>query len=207
MAEAVLPPIERSFCTQGEQDSKFRGAYAGTSRIPDIAVQVPNEDYDLETTLVLEIGFSQEYKSITEACRSWLEGTRTVKMCVVVVFKEVPKYNCPLDLDMDEEELNGINFPDEGEVKVGDISMAGPFGPALFKRLPEEEVDEEEEEEGKPNVVWVGNIQTAFLERWRLNGDKAVRYGKRTVSYLFLMKISLTNWYVTEPANDQNCQF
>ena len=42
----------------------------------------------------------------------------------------------------------------------------------------EEEVDEEkEEEEGKPNVVWVGNIKTAFLERWKLNAkNKAVQY-------------------------------
>jgi hypothetical protein len=245
-----LPPQEQSFCVEGEENSTFHGIYAGTTRIGDVAVQVRNQDEELETTLVIEIGFSQDYESIINACQSWLEGTKTVRMCVVVFFEEQPKYRCPLDINMDDELFERMKFPDEEDLRQRDIYMAGPFGPALFKRLPDDEdtdeteaddqeelandeaetddddADEteaddqaelandeaetandeaettndeaetaEEEDEGEANLPWVGNISTAFLECWKLNprSNKAVRCGRRTVSYLFLMRISLTN--------------
>jgi hypothetical protein len=190
-----LPPQEQS------ENSKFHGIYAGTTRIEDVAVQVRNQDEELETALVIEVGFSQDYESIIKACRSWLEGTKTVRMCVVF-FEEEPKYKCP----MDEELFESMKFPDEADLMPRDINMAGPFGPALFKCLPNEEADEtepddqaepandeaetaEEEDEGEANLAWVGNISTTFLERWKLSSrsNKAVRCGRRTVSYLRIL--------------------
>ncbi|KAN0083682.1 hypothetical protein V8E54_002770 [Elaphomyces granulatus] len=194
------------------KNSKFHGIYAGTTRIGDVAVQVRNQDEELETALVIEVGFSQDYESIIKACRSWLEGTKTARMCVVVFFEEEPKYKCPLDINMDEAL----------DLRPRDIYMAGPFGPALFKydedadetsavfgvekyfsifsvhieavALDETEPDDqaepandeaetaEEEDEGEANLTWVGNISTAFLERWKLNprSNKTVRCGGRT---------------------------
>jgi len=64
------------------------------------------------------------------------------------------------------------------------------------EELGDEEPDNEEPDDEE--LKWVGNISTAFLERWKRDArtGQAKKYGKRVVSYMLLMRISLTNWYV-----------
>ena len=86
--------------------------------------------------------------------------------------------------------------------------LEGPFGPAIYKRLNNEELGDEElddeelgdeesddEEPDNGELKWAGNISTVFLERWKRDArtGKAKKYGKRVVSYILLVRISLTN--------------
>jgi hypothetical protein len=102
-------------------------------------------------------------------------------MCVVMFFEEEPKYKCPLDINMDEELFESMKSSDEADLRPRHIYMAGPFGPALFKCLPnDEDVDETEpndhaepandeaetageEDEGEANLAWSGIYPLHFL--------------------------------------------
>ena len=202
-AEADLPLDAQCFCVQGQEMNKFKGQYCGSKKIADLAVQITNARDQFETKLVIEVGFSEEYDDLIEDVKLWLEGMPTVSMCVLVSLEEEPKYSCPVDKNMDKEEFEKLGFPENPfEVEPEHIHLEGPFGPATYKG-PDEEVDDEEADDEEPNneepdsekLVWVGNISTAFLERWKRDArtGKAKRYGKRVVSYLLLMRISLTN--------------
>jgi hypothetical protein len=176
--------------------NKFEGQYSGSAKIADLAVQVTNPDGQLETKLVVEIGFSEKYADLVKDIRLWLEGMSSVSMCVLVSFEEEPPYQCPIDNNMDEEEFKKLEFPNPWELEPKDIHLESPFGPATYKELDGEELDDEELDNKK--LVWVGRISTAFLEQWKRDKKtgKAKKYGKRVVSYLLLMRISLTKWYV-----------
>jgi hypothetical protein len=107
---------------------------------------------------------------------------------------------------MDEEEFKKLGFSGPQELKSKDFHLESPFGPATYKGLASEELDNEEPDDEDPDdeeldikeFVWVGHISTAFLERWTRDKKTgtATGYGKRVVSYLLLMRISFTNWYI-----------
>ena len=42
--------------------------------------------------MVFEIGFSQDYEDLVKDAKLWLEGMKSVNICVVVGFEEEPKY-------------------------------------------------------------------------------------------------------------------
>ena len=187
--------------------NNFEGQYWGSAKIADLAVQIINAKDQLETKMVVEIGFSEDYETLTNDARLWLEGMSSVSLCVLVSFEEEPRYQCPVDDNMDEEKFKKLGFPDPWELKPKDFHLQGLFGPAIYKthdneELDNEELDDEESDDEEPDneeLVWAGNISTAFLERWKRDArtGQAKKYGKRVVSYmLLLMRISLTNWYV-----------
>ncbi|KAN0076121.1 hypothetical protein V8E54_006263 [Elaphomyces granulatus] len=157
VAESSLPFLAR--CR--EEMKGFSGEYAGSSKVADLAIQINNADDELENKMDFEIGFSQDYEDLSN-------------ICVVVGFEEEPKYECPVDIDMDEEEFGGIGFPDPAELTPKDIRLSGPFGPAVFgkspyggvngevdKKVDDEEVDAEPDEEH--DIVWVGRISKDLL--------------------------------------------
>ncbi|XTI95191.1 hypothetical protein V2W45_1444592 [Cenococcum geophilum] len=202
-AEADLPLDAQCVCVQGQEMDQFEGQYYGSTKTADLAVRIINDRDQLETKLVVEIGFSEEYDDLVEDVKLWLEGMRTVSMCVLVNLEEEPKYSCPVDNNMDEKRFRELVFPDNPlEVQPEHIHLEGPFGPATYKGLEEvdhegpdheepnneEHDNEESDHEGPDNeepdnekLVWVGNISTAFLERWKRDArtGKAKRYGKR----------------------------
>jgi hypothetical protein len=234
-AQADLPYPARCFCVQGQAMNRFDGQYLGSVKIADLAVQIRNARGQMETKLVVEIGFSEEYNALINDVRLWLEGMNSVSICMLVSFDEEPRYRCPVDDNMEEEEFKKLGFPDPGELRPEDFHLKGPFGPAIYKgraneeldneepddeepgdeepddgELDDEEPDDEEPDDGElddeepddeePNeeldikeLVWVGRISTAFLERWIRDAKtgRAKRYGKRRVSYMLLMRISL----------------
>jgi hypothetical protein len=198
----------------------FRGQYLGSTKTADLAVQITNAKGQYETKMVVEIGFSEEYAALINDVRLWLEGMSSVSLCVLVNFEEEPRYRCSVDDNMDEEEFKKLRFPDPWELKPEHFHLKGPFGPAIYKGLDDEELDDEEpdneelndeelgdkepdneesddEESDNKELKWAGNISTAFLERWKRDAKtgKAKKCGKRVVSYILLMRISLTNWY------------
>jgi hypothetical protein len=61
------------------------------SRMLGLSLMSINVSLLIGTVRLIEVGFTQDYKSIIEACRSWLEGTATVRLCVVF-FEEIPSY-------------------------------------------------------------------------------------------------------------------
>ena len=187
--------------------NQFDGQYLGSVKIADLAVQIRNARGQMETKLVVEIGFSEEYNALI---RLWLEGMDSVSICMLVSFDEEPRYRCPVDDNMEEEEFKKLGFPDPGELRPEDFRLEGPFGPAIYKGRANEELDNEEPDDEEPGdeepddeepdkeldikeLVWVGRISTAFLEWWIRDAKtgKAKKYGKRRVSYTLLMRISL----------------
>ena len=185
VAEANLPRPARCRCVANQEMNGFEGQYLGSTKTPDLAVQIRNADEELETKMVVEVGFSEEYQALINDATLWLEGMSSVSLCLLVSFEEEPPYQCPVDdANMDDEKFKKLGFP----------------GPAIYKRLHNEEVEDEEVDEEPDNEEpkWAGNISTAFLERWKRDAKtgKAKKYGKRVVSNILLMRISLTNWYV-----------
>ncbi|OCK89387.1 uncharacterized protein K441DRAFT_667821 [Cenococcum geophilum 1.58] len=149
-AEADLPLDAQCVCVQGQEMDQFEGQYYGSTKTADLAVRIINDRDQLETKLVVEIGFSEEYDDLVEDVKLWLEGMRTVSMCVLVNLEEEPKYSCPVDNNMDEKRFRELVFPDNPlEVQPEHIHLEGPFGPATYKGL--EEVDHEGPDHEEPN--------------------------------------------------------
>jgi hypothetical protein len=203
-SQTDLPLSARLFCVTGQAMRGFRGQYLGSTKTADLAVQITNAKGQYETKMVVEIGFSEEYEALIKDARLWLEGMSSVSLYVLVSFEEEPRYRCPVDNNMDEEEFKKLGFPDPWELKPEHFHLKGPFGPAIYKGLDDEELGDEElgdeelgdEEPDSEELVWAGNISTAFLERWKRDkAGKAKKNGQRIVSYMLLMRISLTNWY------------
>jgi hypothetical protein len=213
-AQTDLPRRARLSCVTGEEMNGFENQYSGSTKIPDLGVQIINHDDELETKMVVEIGFSEDYDALINDARLWLEGTSSVSLCVLISFEEKPHYQCPVDDNMDEKRFKKLGFPDPRELKPKHFHLEGLFGPAIYKGLDDEEaddgevddeeVDDEEvgdEEPDNKEFKWTGNISTAFLERWKRDAaGKAKKIGKRVVSKILLMRISLTNRYVIEPS-------
>ena len=155
----------------------FEGQYSGSAKIPDLAVQIKNANNRLETKMVLEVGFSEEYEALINDAKLWLEGMSSVSLCVLVSFEEKPRYQCPVDGNMDEEEFKRLGFPNPWEIKPEHFYLEGPFGPAIYKGLDDEEL-------GNKELKWTGNISTAFLEQWKRDArtEKAKKSGRRVVS-------------------------
>jgi hypothetical protein len=212
-AEIDLPYPAQCFCVQGQAMNQFDGQYLGSVKIADLAVQIRNARGQMETKLVVEIGFSEEYDDLINDVRLWLEGMNSVSMCMLVSFNEEPRYQCPVNDNMKKKRFKKLGFPDPGELRPEDFYLEGPFGPAIYKGRANGELDNEDEEpddeepgdeepedeepdDEEPDdkeLVWVGHISTAFLERWIRDAQtgKAKKYGKRRVSYILLMRISL----------------
>jgi hypothetical protein len=138
----------------------------------------------METKLVVEIGFSEEYNALINDIRLWLEGMNSVSMCMLVSFDEEPWYRYPVDDNMEEEEFKKLGFPDPGELRPEDFHLEGPFGPAIYEGRANEELDNEEPSDEEPNeelnikeLMWVG--VRGYQEYIQLSGA----YGTRQTSW------------------------
>jgi hypothetical protein len=143
-AEADLPLPAQCFCVTGQEMNGFGGQYLGTVKTADLAVQITDADDEMETKMVVEIGFSEEYEDLIKDAKLWLEGMNSVSLCVLVSFEEEPRYRCPVDYNMDEEKFKRLGFPDPRDLKPKHFHLEGPFGPAIYKGLDNEELDDEE---------------------------------------------------------------
>ena len=142
-AQADLPFPARLYCVTGEKMNGFEGQYFGSAKIPDLEVQIKNANNRLETKMVIEVGFSEEYEALINDAKLWLEGMSSVSLCVLVSFEEKP-YQCPVDGNMDEEKFKRLGFPDPWELKPEHFYLEGSFGPAIYKGLDDEELGDEE---------------------------------------------------------------
>jgi hypothetical protein len=244
-AQSDLSDPTQCLCVTGEEMAGFGGQYEGSTKIADLAVKIANADDEYETKMVFEIGFSEGYEDLIKDAKMWLEGMSSVSLCVLIGIEEEPRYQCPVDDNMDEEEFKRLGFPHPRELKPKHFRLKGLFGPAIYKGLDNEELgdaepdnqelgdaepdneelgdaepdneelgdaepDNEElgDEEPDNELEWVGKISTAFLERWRRDArtGRAKKSGNRVVSYILLMRISLTNWYVVGTSYRSQCQ-
>jgi hypothetical protein len=129
----------------------FAAEYQGSSKIPDLGIFMRNSDDTMELKWALEVGFSEKYPDLQEDIRSWLIGQPTCSMAVLINITESPTYRCPLDFDLDI--CDELNMPqDPSQVREGDFSLQGEYGPVEFK-----------------GCQWVGQISEVFLEIWTRN--------------------------------------
>ena len=146
----------------------FTGRYSGSSKTPGLAVKFENAAGEHEIKCVVEVGFSETYEDLVEDARLWLEGKEEVSLVVLVKFTENPGYQCPAR-DLDDEELERLEFPEPADIRVRDFTSAGEYGPVMYNGLQ-----------------WVGQISEAFMELWRRDPDTglAFRDGRRRVRLL-----------------------
>ena len=94
----------------------------------------------------IEVGFSQNYNSLKETARLWLEGmSDEVDMVVLVHFEETPPYRCPLSA-YENPSTRGIPL-DIKAIRAEDVICRTSFGPAIYKDL-----------------TWVGRIVEVSME-------------------------------------------
>ena len=103
-AEIDLPDDAQCICVYNQHMNKFEGQYFGSDKTADLAVQITDTDGELETKLVVEMGFSEKHEDLIQDIRLWLKGMNSVLVCV--------RYQCPIDKDMKDEEFKELRFPD-----------------------------------------------------------------------------------------------
>jgi hypothetical protein len=127
----------------------FGGRWAGSSKVPSLAVRVRNFDWKW----ILEVGFSESYEKLCEDAKLWLEGNPKVSTVCLVSFTEDPLYQCPISFDDDLGQI-----PSEPiEVHADDTTLQGEHGPVFYK-----------------GHRWVGQI-SAFIEIWSRDEDGIAR--------------------------------
>lgn len=124
-----------------------------------------NERGTLDTKLVVEIGFSEDYEDLVEDVTAWLERIGSVSLCALVSFVEEPRYRCPVDFaNLDDQEFAELAFPEPDTIGPEDFMLEEPFGPVIYK-----------------NHMWVGTISGVF-EWWKRDrSGRAKKHGKRRV--------------------------
>jgi hypothetical protein len=152
----------------------FEGRYAGSSKLPDLALLSRNAAGVIEPKFILEAGLSEQYEQLVQDAKLWLEGTRNVSIVVLVKFTEKPKYQCPIP-NVTVKDLNRLDIPKKpSEIRAEDFNLEGEYGAVTYKGLK-----------------WMGEITEAFLEVWKRNPATglAVKDGTRTV---WLQKLRIT---------------
>ncbi|KIW77022.1 hypothetical protein Z517_09468 [Fonsecaea pedrosoi CBS 271.37] len=135
------------------EEEVFEAEYEGSFKIPDLGISLrKNDSPERELQWVLEVGFSETYEDLQEDMRLWLTGQPTCSMAVLINITESPAYRCPLDFDLDI--CDELNIPRDSprQIKEGDFSLQGEYGPVEFK-----------------GYQWVGQISEVYLETWTRN--------------------------------------
>ncbi|PUU84305.1 hypothetical protein B9Z19DRAFT_1070025 [Tuber borchii] len=133
-----------------EKYDNFKGKYAGSEKIADLAVQVENDTGVREAKFIVEIGLSESYQKLVQDAELWLKGTETVKIVMLVKLHENPPYRCPTH-NRSDEEFDALKFPSKEDINEQCFSISGEYGPATYKDL-----------------VWVGEI-SGYIEFWGLD--------------------------------------
>ncbi|PWW73772.1 hypothetical protein C7212DRAFT_353694 [Tuber magnatum] len=150
LARSSLPTrLRENVSIVGNQKFRtFQGAYRGSRKVPDTAVQVENVAGAPEVKFVLEVGHAGEYTRLVQDAKIWLQGTDTVSAVMLVKVQEDPAYQNPTSRHSDEE-FDQLEFPPSHEIAHELFTLDGAQGPAWYKGLR-----------------WVGRI-TGFIEIWK----------------------------------------
>ncbi|RPA90842.1 hypothetical protein L873DRAFT_1795254 [Choiromyces venosus 120613-1] len=179
LARSNLPTsLRRRIDIVGNQQfTDFKGAYYGSEKTPDTAVKIEDATGTLELKFVLEIGLTETYDELVQDAKTWLEGTETVSVVMLVKMQEDPGYQCPTQ-NLSDEEFAQLGFPRGQEINLATFALDGPYGPAVYK-----------------GFTWVGRF-TGFTEMWKRDpvsglATRTRRYniftmGDTTVVYFFL---------------------
>ncbi|PUU79374.1 hypothetical protein B9Z19DRAFT_1125374 [Tuber borchii] len=128
----------------------FKGLYEGSRKIPDLALQVANEEGDMEVKFVVEVGLTETYTKLVDDARLWLEGIETVSLVMLVKLEEAPIYQCPIR-NLSQQRLAKINFPPSNQIAGHHFLLESRYGPAIFN-----------------GFTWVGKV-SGFFEFWALD--------------------------------------
>jgi len=150
LARRSLPDsLRRKVDIVGNQHyADFRGAYKGSEKIPDTAVEITNAAGVVEVKFALEVGFAESYNMLLQDAKKWIEGRKAACIVMIVNMEENPVYKCPTR-NLSDDEFSQLGFPPEEEIEVETFTLEGPYGPACYKGLR-----------------WVGGI-TGFIEIWK----------------------------------------
>ncbi|KAH0556238.1 hypothetical protein GP486_005834 [Trichoglossum hirsutum] len=144
-ADDRIPGI--TIVTDGNRiQRKFQKKYSGSSKTPDLAVWFVREDEDdpcrddNKLGFVAEVGFSENYPSLVEDAKLWLEGKPEISIAMIVALEETPRYKCPVKGEGSDSLPQGPDILFE---------VKGEFGPVVLN-----------------GMVWAGEITDAFTEVW-----------------------------------------
>lgn len=165
VAREGLPPESDFGISTGEEFLGFEGQYAGSLKVPDLAVEFTDAALGSRPKFIVEVGLSETYDDLLQDAKLWLEGTDYVSIVVLVKFVETPKYE---SLNLRTKDLVDRNFLKAPDLNELHFEMRGEYGPVQYK-----------------GIQWAGVISEAFLEVWKRNPITrlAVRDGGRTVRF------------------------
>jgi hypothetical protein len=148
--------------------NEFGGQWEPSGKQHDLGMKVRDSAGDYTLKWVLKIGLSETYEKLKDDVRLWLEGSDEVSMVKLIKIHETPRYDCPIPIDQDPEQL-GIPS-NKQEIIQGDIILGGQLGPATYKRKRDGGKREPQQKQNNN-----GNRTTTETERQRKQNDHSNR--------------------------------
>lgn len=151
----------------------FTGGYTESRRTTDFLLKMGDADELPDAKLVLEVSFSEEYERLVRSAKLWIEGMPSVTTYVIANLVESPSYHDPTR-HLSDEEFAREKFPVWDAVKISDMKMLEPFGPAQYKGFD-----------------WAAPIVEGYFEVWKRDAvtGLAVRDGDSKVNPEFNLAV------------------
>ncbi|KAK9370317.1 hypothetical protein V1509DRAFT_340930 [Lipomyces kononenkoae] len=128
------------------------GSYRHSRKQSDAVFKYTSTGFGPAVMVAIEVGYSESYAGLCRDKNLWLDG-RHVKVCILVCFKESPRFRNPRRLyeNVDaEEEIEKMTLR-------ANENMQSSYGPISYR-----------------SHKWLGELKEGFIEVWRHDG--AVRY-------------------------------
>ncbi len=154
-------PIDQQSRVRGDFDidrKATQGRWKGSSKRPDYSIQLTSAGGLWKDKWVIEAGFSQNYDSLKETARLWLEGMQDnqVEMVTLIHYEENPPYRCPLHAGKNPT-TQGIPL-DISDIYASHPVCTTPTGPVTYR-----------------DKIWVGGIVKVSMETWTRGANGKAR--------------------------------
>ncbi|KAK9343563.1 hypothetical protein V1522DRAFT_394262 [Lipomyces starkeyi] len=137
----------------------FDGDYANSSKQPDGGIIYSTIGADC-STIAIEVGLSQSYKSLCDAKDMWINGHH-VNVCILVCINESPRFKTPTSAydDIEDVRTEIATMRQSAVEPMGWYESHGYYGPIFYR-----------------GHRWTGEMTGARIEIWRPSCSNPDRY-------------------------------
>ncbi|KAK9490395.1 hypothetical protein V1508DRAFT_271364 [Lipomyces doorenjongii] len=137
----------------------FRGAFEGSTKQPDGGVRYTSPDGE-QVTLVVEVGFSEDYTSLCRAKDMWIDG-HGVNVFILVCLTEGPRFKNPTTEYRDIEDVDAaIALMKNSLSETLRLNFSNNCHALFLYR----------------SHKWAGELKDAFIEIWRAGTSISSKY-------------------------------
>ncbi|KAG0131597.1 hypothetical protein HOY82DRAFT_519055 [Tuber indicum] len=112
----------------------FQGAYDGSEKTPDTAVEITNDAGVTEVRFILKVGFTESYSMLVQDAKKWIEGREAACIVMIVNMEESSVDKFPTR-NLNDKEFSQLRFPPRREIGAEIFTLEGPYGPACYEGL------------------------------------------------------------------------